>query len=114
MTFVMQDADMKRIFGAALILLSVTACTDTGPIKVGPDTYQIATRVAFGGPASAKGDALKEANAFCESKNREMLLSREQSSECALHGGCGEAEIVFYCLTSDDPQLKRPQFHSDP
>lgn len=39
---------MKLIVGAlALALLS--GCTDSGPIKVGPDTYTISTRVPFGG-----------------------------------------------------------------
>ncbi len=100
-----------------LILLSLAAvvsCTDTGPIKVGPDTYTISTRVPFGGPASAKGQALQEANTFCESKEQEMLLDHIQASECALHGGCGEAELYFYCLAPNDPQLKRPKFRTDP
>lgn len=95
-------------------VLTLAGCTDTGPIKVGPDTYTISTRVALGGPASAKGEALQEANAFCSSQAKEILLNHVESSECALHGGCGEAEIMFYCLAPGDPQLKRPQFKSDP
>jgi hypothetical protein len=74
----------------------------------------ISTRVPFGGPASAKGEALQEANAFCESKEREMLLQHTQSSECALHGGCGEAEIEFYCLMPNDPQYTRLKNHTEP
>jgi hypothetical protein len=96
---------------SVLVLIS---CSDTGPINIGPDTYTISTRVPFGGPASAKGDALKEANSFCASQDRQILLNHVQSSECALHGGCGEAEIEFYCLLPGDPQLKRPKFSSDP
>lgn len=104
---------MKFIVGAlALVLLS--GCTDSGPIKVGPDTYTISTRVPFGGPASAKGQALKEANVFCESQGREILLNHMQASECALHGGCGEAEIYFFCLAKGDPQLKRQKYSPDP
>ncbi len=95
-------------------LLALAGCTDTGPIKIGPDTYTISTRVALGGPASAKGEALQEANTFCGSQGKEILLNHVDSSECALHGGCGEAEIMFYCLAPGDPQLKRPQFKSDP
>lgn len=94
--------------------LSLAACTDTGPIKIGPDTYTISTRVPFGGPASAKGQALQEANAFCFTQGKEILLQHEQSSECALHGGCGEAEIEFYCLQAGDPMLKRPALKADP
>ena len=92
----------------------LTGCTNTGPIKIGPDTYTISTRVPFGGPASAKGQALQGANAFCESQRKEILLDHIQSSECALHGGCGEAEIIFLCLAADDQQLKRPRLHTEP
>jgi len=97
-----------------MAMLALAGCTDTGPIKVGPDTYTISTRVPFGGPASAKGQALQEANTFCESKGREILLDHVQASECALHGGCGEAEIFFYYLAANDPQLKRPRFSTEP
>jgi hypothetical protein len=83
-------------------------------MKVGPDTYAISTRVALGGPASAKGEALQEANAYCSSQGNEILLQHEHSYECALHGGCGEAEIVFYCLIPGDPQLRRPALRAEP
>lgn len=103
-----------RVLIGALALAMLAGCADSGPIKVGPDTYTISTRVPFGGPASAKGQALKEANVFCESHRREILLQHIQASECALHGGCGEAEIIFLCLSSNDPQLKRPKYSSEP
>ncbi|WP_218108648.1 hypothetical protein [Paraburkholderia nodosa] len=103
-----------KIIALCSIALTLTACTDTGPIKIGPDTYAISTRVPLGGPASAKGQALQEANAFCSTQNREILLQHEQSSECALHGGCGEAEIEFYCLQPGDPMLKRPELRAEP
>jgi hypothetical protein len=103
----------KRIVFCSTILV-VAGCTDTGPIKIGPDTYTISTRVPFGGPASAKGEALQEANSYCTSQGREILLQHEQSGECALHGGCGEAEIEFYCLSPGDPMLKRPEFKAEP
>jgi hypothetical protein len=104
---------MRLIVGAFSLAL-LAGCTDSGPIKVGPDTYTISTRVPFGGPASAKGQALKEANVFCESQNREILLDHMQASECALHGGCGEAEIYFFCLVRGDPQLRRQKYSPDP
>lgn len=104
---------MKRILICGLMLM-LAGCTNTGAIKIGPDTYTVSTRVPFGGPASAKGEALQEANAYCTSQRREILLQRVQASECALHGGCGEAEIVFYCLAPGDPQLRRPELKAEP
>jgi S1-C subfamily serine protease len=105
---------MRRIFAQFLMLSALFGCTDSGPIKTGPDSYTISIRVPFGGPASASGNALKEANVFCESNGKEILVDHVQSSECALHGGCGEAQIFFYCLASGDPQLQRPKFRRAP
>jgi hypothetical protein len=89
---------------SALFFLILAGCADTGAQKIGRDTYIISVRVAFSGPSGAKKQALTEANAFCAKQNREMLLDHEDSHECALHGGCGEAEITFLCLTEDDPR----------
>ncbi|WP_436209290.1 hypothetical protein [Caballeronia sp. LjRoot31] len=105
---------LTKVFALFSFAFLLAGCTDTGPIKIEPDTYTISTRVPLGGPASAKGQALKEANSFCSSQGKEILLQHEQSSECALHGGCGEAEIEFYCLSSGDPLLKRREFSADP
>jgi hypothetical protein len=93
---------------AFLVTLALTACADTGAMKVGKDTYSISVRVPFSGPTGAKGQALQEASTFCAGQNKEVLLDHETSSECALHGGCGEAEIIFLCLTADDPRYNTP------
>jgi hypothetical protein len=55
------------------------ACADTGPMQI-----------------------------FCAKQNRQVLLDHENSYECALHGGCGEAEITFLCLAADDPRYTAP------
>jgi hypothetical protein len=94
---------MKRFSIVAAAML-MAACADTGPMKVGKDTYTISTRVAFDGPAGAKGEAIKEANQYCGSLHKQVLLQNETSHECALHGGCGEAEITFMCLDENDPR----------
>lgn len=90
------------------------ACANTGPLPIGPDTYQISTRVPLSGPAGAEGEAIQTADAFCTSHHRKMLLQHENSYECALHGGCGEAQITFYCLRVGDPMLKRAAMHDGP
>ena len=104
---------MLRILAFSIILIMI-GCTDTGAIKIGLDSYTISTRVMCCGAASASANAMKEANVFCESQNKQILLDHVQSGECALHGGCGEAQILFYCLAADDAQLKRPKLRRDP
>ena len=95
----------------ALGVLVLAGCADTGPMKVGKDMYTISTRVALSGPAGAKGEALKEANQYCASQQKQVLLQSETSHECALHGGCGEAEIAFMCLDENDPRYSDPSKH---
>ena len=101
---------MKLCLGAALAIAAggLVACADTGPMQIGKDTYSISVRVPLSGPSGAKGQALQEANAFCAKQNRQVLLDHENSYECALHGGCGEAEITFLCLAADDPRYTAP------
>ena len=89
---------------AVAVVVGLSACADTGPMKVAKDTYSISVRVPFSGPSGAKGEALKEANAYCSGQNKQVLLQNINSYECALHGGCGEAEITFLCLDESDPR----------
>jgi hypothetical protein len=86
------------------LVCAIAACANTGPVQIGKDMYTISVRVALSGPSGAKGDALKEANSYCASQNKRVLLQNENSYECALHGGCGEAEITFLCLEESDPR----------
>ncbi len=94
----------------ALIIMTVilAACANTGPVPIGQDAYTVSVRVPFSGPSGAKGEALKEANTFCISQGKRMLLQTQSSYECALHGGCGEAEIAFLCLNENDPRYTAP------
>lgn len=92
----------------------LSACTNTGAIKVGPDTYRVSTRVALTGSAGAQGEALETAAKYCQSQQREILVQHTESGECALRGGCGQATVTFYCLAPDDPTLRRPRYTPDP
>jgi hypothetical protein len=98
-----------RTLLASLTLISVAACADSGPVKIGQDTYAISTRVAFTGAGAAKNQALTEAGTYCTSLHKEMMLVKETMNECMLHGGCGEAEVHFMCLDPSDPRYLRPE-----
>ena len=101
---------MKLCVWTALAITTggLVACAGTGPMQIGKDTYTISVRVPLSGPSGAKDQALQEANAFCAKQNRQVLLDHENSYECALCGGCGEAEITFLCLAADDPRYIAP------
>ena len=104
---------MKYLIAVLVVVVLLTGCSNTGPLKIGKDTYTVSTRVAFSGEAGAKGDALNEANIFCAMQGKQMLLKNQKSNECALHGGCGEAEIIFWCLSEDDPRYTEAQLRKD-
>lgn len=93
-----------RITLVLTLLITLVGCANTGPIPIGKDAYTVSVRVPFSGPSGAKGDALREANTFCASQSKRVLLQTQNSYECALHGGCGEAEITFLCLDESDPR----------
>ena len=96
---------MRPLLGS-LLFISLIGCADSGPVKIGQDTYAISTRVAFTGAGAAKNQALTEASTFCTSLHKEMMLVNETMNECMLHGGCGEAEVHFMCLDANDPRYK--------
>ncbi|WP_201775755.1 hypothetical protein [Chromobacterium subtsugae] len=98
-----------KFVAVVLISIILAGCADTGPLKIAKDTYSISVRVPFSGPSGAKGDALNEANRFCTSQDKQLLLQSENSYECALHGGCGEAEITFLCVDEKDSRYSTPQ-----
>ena len=102
-----------RILIVAIAACGLVACANTGPMKIGKDTYSISVRVPFSGPSGAKGDALQAANAYCSKQNKYILLQSENSYECALHGGCGEAEVTFMCLDENDPRYAAAHMRKD-
>jgi len=103
---------MKTIF-IFISLMLLQSCSNTGAIKIGKDTYLITARVPFSGEAGAKADALKEANIFCQQTGKELLFKENKSRECALQGGCGEAEITFMCLNKNDPRYTEVNMHKN-
>lgn len=104
---VKQNLEMWRMrFSLILATVALAGCANTGPISTGKDSYVVSVRVPFSGQSGAKGDALRDANSFCQSMGKRMLLQNQNSSECALHGGCGEAEVNFLCLNESDSRYK--------
>jgi hypothetical protein len=103
-TQIIIEENMKAIFIISITSLLLMACTNSGPMKIGKDYYNISVRVPFSGAPGARSDALESATNFCQSKGKELLLITQNSNECMLRGGCGEAEITFMCLNEDDPR----------
>ncbi len=83
-----------------LLLISafaLAACASTDPVRTAGGTYMVSNRVALGGEAGALNAAIDHAGNFCAKQNKTVTLVAQTVRECALRGGCGEAQITFRC-----------------
>lgn len=66
----------------SLATLSVVAgcATSSGVLPMGPDTYSVSADSGFEGYSAAKRLALVEAQDYCSSLGRELLVINTQSS----------------------------------
>ena len=115
---------MRPLLGSMIALL-ITGCAElTSPptysdvVPMGLDTYMITKEDAFTRSGSAvKAGLYRRANAFCESKGKQLMPVREMSRDSLGNPGYGSpanAEIQFRCLDSSDPELIRPTMQSVP
>ena len=104
-----RGAIMGRIplASAAICCLALSSCANSGPQSIGRDMFMVSARVPLTGQTGAKTEALETAQKHCASQGKQMSVENITSSECALHGGCGEAEIIYMCLPANS-QLRQP------
>ena len=98
-----------------LIALLCGCAQSSGVLKLGPDTYtvQVHAAPARGGEAGARKIALTEANEYCTSQSKEILVTNTNSG-ASTHLPGGTMEVIFLCLAKDDPELKRPNLRPVP
>ena len=102
----------KKIQFCVVILFTlfcVSCAISTGINKLGPDTYTLSSRnsLARGGMYGAESDVLSQANQFCQSMGKEILV---QSTAPAYHS----FSAIFQCLNRKDASLRRPHFEPAP
>jgi len=94
--------NVKQAGALATVLLIVAGCATTAPVRTVDGTWMVSARVPFSGQSGALDQALGEANTFCASQGQVVQLVTNTSQECALHGGCGEAQINFRCIKTSN------------
>ena len=87
-----------KTLASCLLILALSACANSGPQPIGNGTYLESVRVPLSGQTGAKTEALETANKHCAQMGKQLQLVNITSSECALHGGCGEAQITYTCV----------------
>jgi len=102
---------MKIYVFAATALIS--GCVSTSEIiPVGKDSYMVSGS-GTGGLSYGKtlAAALKSANTYCAKQTKFMIIRREET-EGRFNGEA--ANLMFSCVTADDPEYKRPNLRRDP
>lgn len=85
-------------FAIALPILALAGCaSSSGVHEVAPDVYSVSSTAitSFGGSATAKGDALKKAQATCAAQGKQMELVNQESSATF---ASGSADVTFRCV----------------
>lgn len=102
----------SKILALACLLAGCVGTSDIVP--AGKDSYLIAGH-AGGSFNAGKGliEATKQANAYCAKQQRFMVIRRTQESGNAGFGGQSD-ELIFSCVTADDPEYTRPNLRKDP
>lgn len=97
------------IASAAVYLTSCgTITTSTGPLPIGPDTWRISAKDGIKGFGPSQAIALKEANQFCVSLNKNILVIGTKEIQPF------SSEVTFRCLKSGDAELVRPNLQPAP
>jgi hypothetical protein len=108
---------VKRLVIVAAIGATVAAGCAAGASEVvpaGKDSYMVAGK-AVGGIMSGQSmiAATKEANQFCSKQGRFMIIRHTETAGNAGFGG-EHSNLIFSCVTADDPEYQRPNLVDQP
>lgn len=99
---------MKYFLTATAIVLLSGCVNSSGVLPVGPDTYSISVHAApVRGLAGARKAALTEANQYCQSQGKSILVKNMDNSTFSSLPG-DDVSIIFQCLSAGDNGLQRP------
>jgi hypothetical protein len=79
---------------------ALAGCASTGVIPFDQDSYFVGKKdgsPGLGVSLSNKAEVLKEANAFCTARSKEVKILRIESTPSA-PGRLGSTEVVFRCV----------------
>jgi hypothetical protein len=92
-----------------LIVLGVTFVTGCAVasqiVPMGRDSYLVTAPETLGGTGRIL--VVKSANQYCDSGGTHMIVRR-------LEGNAFTVSLIFSCVTSDDPEYRRPNLRKEP
>jgi len=99
------------------VAVALAGCANSsGVMKVGPDTFTIATSASpgKGGIPAAKRIAYEEARAECSKRGLEVFALSEKASSPTWTEGMANMELNFRCLRVDDAEFQRQKVGASP
>jgi len=108
---------MTKTWALIVVTAALTACVSTSEVvPMGKDSYMISSS-SNGGPGGngahvSRIEAAKAANRYCDAKGLHMVVRNLGGTTFGLSGGT--SELIFSCVTSDDPEYKRPDLRQAP
>ncbi|HVU34910.1 MAG TPA: hypothetical protein VHE61_15865 [Opitutaceae bacterium] len=99
---------MKSVLCCLTLALLFSGCATSGVAPMGGNSYMITRHVwGFTGPSPIKAELLKQADEYCRSHGKVLLVTK--TVEIGLKfGGEPAAEVYFKALDPNDPALKNP------
>jgi hypothetical protein len=92
----------------ALLGCDYYSSTHTPAQRLGPDTFIINSRGAKQSITTGQQVALAEGQKYCRDMNKEFLADSIKVVRYT------EVELIFLCLPSGDPALRRPVLRAHP
>ena len=100
-----------KMFFTTLVVVTLTACASTAPVKIGADTYYSAktnTAGAFGNVSAVAGSLIVEGNQFCGGMGKEFELVTQTLNPPVYGSRLGDASITFKCVDHANNPVMRP------
>jgi len=99
---------MKVTIPILIAAIALIGCATSGVAPLGQNSYMITRHVwGFTGPSPIKAELLQEADDYCKSHGKVLLVTK--TVEIGLKfGGEPAAEVYFKALDPNDPELKQP------
>jgi hypothetical protein len=104
--FVHSEQNMKRNCLISIAGLILGGCTISAPVKIGTETYTLASRTTLGNDPGARAEVMQKAGEFCSTRGGSLSVVSERSTDCALPTACAKVELTFSCVDAGEPKKR--------
>ena len=93
--------------------VGLAGCEVSSPVvQAGKDTYMVSSHVGACLHCSARIQSMKTANAYCARQGK-FAIVRNTSGATNPFGYDNGNDMVFSCVSADDPEYNRPTLRKD-